>query len=81
MICTVWECVGALTREESFHTNHSLSLASDRGSSQSHGSEVSSLMSAFPCTVIGATKPKGSYKLLTVDSTPLLVNVFCSLEA
>lgn len=37
-------------------------------------------MSACPCTVIGATKPKGSYKLLTVHIMPLLVNVFCSLE-
>lgn len=48
------------------------------GASHSLCSDDSSRTSAFPCIVIGATKPKGSYRLLTVDNTPHRVNGFSS---
>ena len=56
------------------HLSHFILTTSETGSSQSVFSRHRSCRIFFPSRRSGATKPKGSYMELTVESIPLLVH-------
>lgn len=59
--------------KESFHFSHCSVKSLEKISSQSVVSDTRDLSMIFPWIVTGAMKPRGSYRLLTVDNTPIRV--------
>lgn len=73
-------CSFSRSANEVFHDLHLASFSVGKSASQSQLSVHNYLIRALPCIVIGAANPRGSYRLLTVERTPLLVNGFCFVK-